>query len=403
MKIRKFACALFTLVLASALSAFAGDKFTTIYAFKGNAGSGNPAFQLVEDGAGNLYGTTFWGGDMHACKDQGCGVAFRLSPLSNGQWKYTELYQFPGYNAGTEPSNLILDAAGNLYGEMSDGGFEDNGLVFELSPTASGPWTFTTLYTFQGTTDGSGPNGGLVFDADGNLYGTTHYTQSSGGGHGTVFKLTPQACGVWTQSVIWGFNQSGSYNPNAGVIFDSAGNLYGTTAGGESGTVFKLSPGSSGWTGTILYAFPYSEILEAPVTIDASGNLFGTTTGTVFELSPTGSGTYTYNLLHTFTSAEGKSYYGVTLDSAGNLLGVADGGSPSPYGEIFKGVKSGTSWSFGTVHVFNGSDGYQPNTLIMDASGNFYGVSNYGDVAGCINDSGCGTVFKLTPEPAAKN
>jgi uncharacterized repeat protein (TIGR03803 family) len=413
MKIRKSGCRFFAPVLVLAISAFAGDKLVTIHAFSGGAGSGNPAFQLVQDSTGNLYGTTFWGGNMHGCSGQGCGVAYRLSPVSATQWKYTELYQFPGYNEGAEPTSLILDAAGNLYGEMSSAGPHGNGLVFELSPMASGPWTFTTLYAFTGGPDGGNPNGGLIFDAAGNLYGTTHYG-GGGSGNGTVFELSPQAGGGWTETVLWPFNSGtgAGENPNAGLIPDAAGNLYGTTAGGNGG-VFKLSHGSSGWTATSLYSFTGGSdgaVPEAALTMDASGNLYSTTIaggtssmGTVFELSPTTGGTYNFSVIHAFTTAQGSSYYAVTLDSVGNLLGVADNGSTSPAGEIFKLVHTGSTWSYGTIHNFSVTDGAQPNTLTMDSSGNFYGVTNYGDVAGCINNSGCGTVFKLVPEPAAKN
>lgn len=409
MKTRNFAGPLFLLLLMSAAAAFAGDKLTTIHAFSGTTASGNPAFQLVEDSAGNLYGTTFWGGNMHGCKGQGCGVAFRLSPTDGDQWTYTELYQFPGYSEGAEPSNLILDAAGNLYGEMAVEG-PQAGLVFELSLTASGPWTFTQLYAFTGGDDGGQPNGGLIFDAAGNLYGTTHY--DGYGGHGTVFELSPGSDGIWTETVIWNFpgNTSG-YNPNAGLIFDAAGNLYGTTAGGNGG-VFKLSPDANQWSASPLYTFTGGNdgaIPEASVTMDASGNLYGTTIagganslGTVFELSPNPSGGYSFSVIHTFAKPDEQSYYGVTVTPSGELLGVTDGGTGGA-GSIFKLVKTGTTWSYGYVHSFTGSDGAQPNTLTMDASGNFYGVTNYGDVAGCDNQSGCGTVFKLTPEPAEKN
>lgn len=249
-----------------------------------------------------------------------------------------------------------------------------------------------------------------MFDSAGNLYGTTHYGGAAG--HGTVFKLIPSTAG-WIEDVIWYFSGSNSgYYPNAGLIFDPSGNIYGTTAGGN-GSVFELTPDGDQWAPLQVYSFTGSTdgaIPEAALTMDASGDLYGTTIaggansmGTVFELTSIRSGTYNFSVMHAFTSAEGRSYYGVTLDSSGDVLGVADDGTTSIPGEIFKLVKAGSSWSFGTVHIFNGSDGYQPNTLIMDSSGNFYGVTNYGDVAGCINNSGCGTIFKLVPEPAAKN
>ncbi len=408
MKTRKSTWVL-SAMLALAIPAFATDKFTTIYAFQGGASAGNPAFQLVEDAAGNLYGTTFWGGNMHACKGQGCGVAFRLSPLPDGQWKYTELYQFFGGDEPFLPSNLILDAAGNLYGESMEGP-GGSGSVFELSPTASGPWKFTTLYTFNGS-DGYVAYGGLVFDAAGNLYGTTQAGGTGSGQAGVVFELSPQAGGGWSEKTIWNFSVDSSVGstPYAGVVIDAAGNLYGTTTRSTSnyGAVYELSPGPSGWTATALYTFTgSSDGAEpiAPVTIDASGNLYGTTSeggaydqGTVFELSPTRSGDYSFSVLHAFTSGDGKSRFPVTLSASGNLLGVTYLGGVLPYGTIFQLSQVDDNWLYDTVHAFSNSDGARPNNLIMDSAGNFYGVASYGEVAGCSNSNGCGTIFKLTP------
>jgi len=324
------------------------------------------------------------------------------------------LYQFPGYKGGTEPYNLILDSAGNLYGELAQGGTYGNGLVFELSPTASGPWTFTSLYEFTGGTDGGLPNGGLVFDAGGNLYGTTHYG-GKGSGVGTVFELSPASGGGWTETVLYDFFSQqcfATYYPNAGVVFDAAGNLYGTTAGGN-GAVYQLKPGSGAWTCVSLYAFQGTDGLvpEAGVTLDAAGNIYGTTSaggahsqGTVFELSPNSSGSYTFNPVYTFngSSSGGNSYYPVLVDSSGNIYGSALSG-PNNWGVVFELTHAGSGWTYGLLHVFTGKyDGGNPNGLIFDSAGNLYGVTNYGDNAGCINQSGCGAVFKLSPNAAAR-
>jgi uncharacterized repeat protein (TIGR03803 family) len=399
----------FLLSSAAALPGFA-QTFSIIHRFTGNAGAGNPAFQLVQDAAGNLYGTTSWGGAVRSCEGSGCGGVYRLSPNGNGGWTYTELYNF---QFGAEPYNLILDSAGNLYGTSAAGGPSGAGLVFELSPTTTGPWTFTTLYAFTGGSDGSLPNGYLVFDAEGNLYGTTAYGGNSEN-LGTVFELSPQAGGSWTEQVLWDFNftSNAGYNPSAGVVFDAQGNLYGTTSGdqaiGTYGTVYKLTKGASGWEATLLHEFKSSGdggIPEAPVAIDAAGNLYGTTiiggnaqgssgTGTVYELSPNGSGGYAFGVLHDFGKT-GQSYYPVVLDSSGNLIGVADGGRTNPPGFVFKLTHSGTSWSYSVLHGFDGNNGFQPNTVMIDPSGNIYGVTNAGGIAGCANDSGCGTIFEI--------
>jgi uncharacterized repeat protein (TIGR03803 family) len=373
------------------------QTFSIIHRFRGGTGTGNPNFQLVQDAAGNLYGTTNWG-----CQDQGCGAVYRLSPNGN-QWTYTVLYRF---SIGSEPSNLTLDAVGNLYGALSQGGRYGAGLVFELSPTATPPWTFTTLYAFTGGSDGSLPTGGLVFDAEGNLYGTTRYGGAPSSS-GTVFELSPQSGGGWTEEVVWAFSLGSSvgYNPNAGVIFDTQGNLYGTTDGQgiHDGTVYKLTNGTSGWTATSLYQFTGGTdggFPEAPVAMDAAGNLYGTTIiggyvkgGTVYELSPDGNGGYSFQVLHSFGKT-GTSYYPVVIDS-GNLIGVADGGAANFPGFVFKLTHIDSSWSYEVLHRFHDNDGFQPNTVMIDPTGNLYGVTNDGGLAGCVNDSGCGVVFKL--------
>jgi uncharacterized repeat protein (TIGR03803 family) len=411
-------CTLKPAVLLAALTlatmVHANDKLTVLHAFQGGTtGTGNPAFQLAADSAGNLYGTTFWGGNFAGCKNQGCGVVYRLSP-NGSQWTYTVLYKFPGYTGGTEPYNVILDSAGNLYGELAQGGTFGNGLVFELSPTTSGPWKFTSLYEFTGGTDGGLPNGGLVFDAAGNLYGATHYG-GKGSGAGTVFELSPASGGGWTETVLYDFFSGqcfGTYNPNAGVVFDAAGNLYGTSAGGN-GAVYELKAGSGGRTCVLLYAFQGIDgaVPEAGVTLDAAGNIYGTTVaggvnsaGTVFELSPNSSGSYTFNLVFAFNGSSGQNpYYPVLVDASGDIYGAALYGT-SNWGVVFKLSHAAGGWTYGLLHTFTGAaDGGYPNGLIFDSAGNLYGVANYGAKAGCINQSGCGTVFKLSPATAVEH
>lgn len=395
------------LTSTTALPVFA-QTFSIIHHFRGGASAGNPGFQLVQDAAGNLYGTTSWGGAVRRCQGNGCGGVYRLSPNGN-QWTYTELYYFES----AEPYNLILDAAGNLYGELSGGGTYGAGLVFELSPTATPPWTYTTLYTFTGGSDGSLPVGGLTLDAEGNLYGTTRYGGDSTN-LGTVFELSPQPGGVWTEEVLWDFSfaSNAGYNPNAGVVFDPQGNLYGTTDEASvngNGTVYKLTKSASGWTATLVYQFmdgADGAEPEAPVAIDAAGNLYGTTitggnkqkpfgTGTVYELSPDSNGDYSFHVLHIFGKT-GQSYYPVVVDPSGNLIGVADGGATFSPGFVFKLTHSGSTWDYGLLHGFDGNNGFQPNTLMIAPSGDLFGVTNYGGIAGCMDNSGCGVVFKLT-------
>ena len=217
----------------------------------------SPPPELTLDSAGNLYGTTSEGGLYGA--GNGFGVVFKLSPNSNGTWTQSVLYTFNGTTDGSGPrGSVIFDAAGNLYGTTATGGAGNCGygcgVAFKLTPTASGPWNESVLYSFLANGDAAFPLADLTFDAAGNLYGT-----SSGGGTasnifciegcGTVFKLTPSA-GTWNETVLYNFQgpTTDGAAPNAGIIFDAAGNIYGTTSVGgingysylNGGTVFKL-------------------------------------------------------------------------------------------------------------------------------------------------------------------
>jgi hypothetical protein len=312
-----------------------------------------PQAGLVRDAAGNLYGTALDGG--YLCS---CGVVFELSPTSTGAWKQTVLHSFRAGTGGFFPSSpLTLDAAGNLYGTATLGGSSSSGcncgVVFELSPTSSGKWNEKLLYTFTGI-DGAYPSSGVTLDAAGNLYGET----SSGGpgAEGTVFKLSPTKSGPWAETILLSFSSNGF--PSGGVIFDPAGNLYGATQGmpvftscsPNCGSVFELAPNSDGtWTETVLYAFGGQGDGAFPLAglvFDSGGNLYGTTSnwgdgyglGTIFELMPTSSGSWNFVGLYGF---KGPPHDGeapassLILDSAGNLYGTALGG-PGGLGIVYK-------------------------------------------------------------------
>jgi len=339
-----------------------------LYSFKNNGRDGkSPQAALVFDAHGNLYGTTYTGGLYLG------GTVFELSPEENGSWTETVLHTFGSGHDGASPcAALIFDTHGNLYGTTFGGGENQGGTVFELS-LRDGSWTETVLYSFQDSDDGnpddgSSPNGGLIFDAAGNLYGTT-YTGGAYGIHqyGTVFELTPKHGGGWTEKVLHSFGSgTDGQNPSASLVFDTHGNLYGTTyAGGayQDGTVFKLSPRQGGgWTETVLHNFdfvgglsdglgPYSNLI-----LDVAGNLYGTTSeggnsscnsrrgcGTVFELSPRDGG-WTETVLHRFGVYLGDGQYGdgqfpfggLILDSHGNLYGTTQHGGAYGGGAVFE-------------------------------------------------------------------
>jgi uncharacterized repeat protein (TIGR03803 family) len=264
---------------------------TVIYGFGGGTSGSTPqGADLIFDSAGNMYGTTKAGGN-------GNGVVYQLTE-SDGTWTENVIYTFNGSPDGSAPySGVIFDPAGNLYGVTTAGGATGNGAVYELSPNGQGGWNEQVIYNFQGTTDGSYPAGGLVFDQSGNLYGTAANGGANGGG--TVFELSPSN-GSWTFTLLNSFAGTGTNcGPWALLSFDTSGNLYGTTlcdgANGD-GNIWELAHSGNNWTYSSLYDFtggndgkrPYSN-----VTFDASGNLYGTASvggadslGTVWEFSP---------------------------------------------------------------------------------------------------------------------
>ena len=281
------------------LSPREGGSWTekVLHSFNSNGTDGfYPYAGLILDAAGNLYGTTI-GGGIHDY-----GTVFELSPREDGGWTEKVLHSFNSNDVvGAYPyAGLILDAAGNLYGTTELGGIHKYGTAFELSPTGGGGWTETVLHSFGNGVDGGYPEAGLIFDAAGNLYGTTVY----GGIHnsGTVFELTPREGGGWTERVLHSFgNGTDGYEPYACLIFDAAGNLYGTTElggihGPDSGTAFELTPREGGgWTEKVLHSFNGTDgaLPLAGLIFDAAGNLYATTSeggihnsGTVFEITP---------------------------------------------------------------------------------------------------------------------
>ena len=337
------------------------------------------------------------------------------------------------FNLGTQGAEggLILDSRGDLFGTASGDPIGQLGTVYEAQLLANGTWRHNVLYRFLGGNDGENPNAGVIFDSAGNLYGTTQ----NGGANscpydatltcGTVFELTPTPTGGWTEKQLYNF---GPYpdgdHPNAGLVSDAAGNLYGTTAGGGIawGTVFQLTPGLNGtWTESILYQFSNGNDGFGPSALvrDSKGNLYGftfgggaTQSGTIFELTPTTDGIWTYHLVYTFCSktscADGEEPTGITLDSQGNLYGVAEAGGKVPCadsyggcGTIFKLVRgTGDAWGFRLLHTFCKTnqcvDGAFPlGAPVQQADGTFYGIT----MLGGVNNQG--TLFSLVHPSSA--
>ena len=274
---------------------------TVLYSFcsLASCADGKGPVSVAFDAAGNLYGSTYFGGQSCTGTASGCGVVFKLSPPSGAAWKETVLFSFSGSN-GQQPNPVsFLDSAGNLYGTTYVGGTENQGVVFELSPTAKGPWTQTLLHVFMGPLDGAWAQSPLISDSSGNIYGTTvaggYESVARGAGYGTIFKLSPSTSG-WTETVLHRFSGPDGQAPFGGLVRDANGIFYGTTTSGaefNAGLVFQLSQGVDGiWQESSLYVFdgnngfgPYSTL-----TLDQSGHLYGTTQygglgeGIVFEL-----------------------------------------------------------------------------------------------------------------------
>jgi len=334
-----------------------------------------------------------------------------LSPRSSAASHFKVLHAFT-WAQSPQQGNLLLDAAGNVYGTTLTGGASGNGVVFKLAPHDDGTWTESTLYCFKGFPDGSGPIGPLILDAAGNLYGTTQWGGTSAY-WGVVFKLTPTTNGAWKESVLFSFDWANGAQPRGGVIFDAAGNLYGTTEeggpNGGLGTIFELTPNTDGtWKESVLHSFagadgagPYNAL-----TFDKTGNLYGTAwyggaygNGAVFKLAINSDGSTTESTLYNFQGGgDGRGPFGVVFDAAGNLYGMTQsGGIGCPYvgcGVVFKLTPNpdGT-WTESVLHMFTGgSDGSSPYAgVISDATGNLYGTTYTG---GC---AGNGVVFRLTP------
>jgi uncharacterized repeat protein (TIGR03803 family) len=402
-------------VLALALMLPAGvgaaSKYKVLHRFTGKPDGAFPFAGLMLDAAGNLYGTTIFGGSQF-----NAGTVFKLAPNSNGGWTESVLYSFTASADGGSPyADLIVDGAGNLYGTTSGGG-SGYGTVFKLTPNSNGKWTESVLYSFSGGVDGNLPSAGLIFDTAGNLYGTTLLGGSAQCryGCGVVFKLTPNSNGKWTESVL--FSGADGNRPSGGVIFDAVGNLYGASSyGGASGdgTVFKLTPKSGGgWTESVLHSFTGGadgSLPTASLILDA-GNLYGTTfyggninrgctgqaCGVVFKLIPNSDGSWTEQVLHKFENNPAANPNGVLIfDAAGNLYGTTLFGAPVNGGVVFTmAPKSDGSWAFTVLHVFKFKPAALPYAgVILDKAGNLYGTtSSCGDSYGCQ-----GVVFEITP------
>ena len=399
----KAAVAIASMLIMVMIQPAQAQTFNLLHTFTGGQDGAHPFAGLTLDRAGNLYGTTYGGGD-------GVGAVYKLTHRSSG-WTLNSLSTLNV--GGNGPlGGVVFGPNGTLYGTTSQatryGGF---GTVFNLSPAATVckaalcPWIESLSYLFEGSPDGYGPGyGNLIFDQAGDIFGTTY---GGGNNYGIVYELKSSG-GSWIESVLHSFLYNDGADPYNGVIFDNAGNLYGTTWGGGShhgGTVFELTySAGSGWQETVLYSFqndsdgsgPYSGLI-----FDASGNLYGATStggpgggGTVFQLTPSDNGVWTFSVIYSFAGAENCGPEGsLALDEAGNLYGTTVCDGANNLGSVFELTLSGDSWTYTALHDFTGgSDGAGLFcSVIFDANGNLYGTAADGGA------DAVGTVWEITP------
>jgi uncharacterized repeat protein (TIGR03803 family) len=353
-----------------------------------------PQSSLTFDAGGNLYGTTNGGGTF------GYGTVFELSPNGSGGWNETVLYSFTGGADGANPdySPVIFDSVGNLYGTAYGGGANGYGVVWELSPVGRS-WTETVLYSFANDGDGAYPQAGVIMDPAGNLYGTTTPNSYDCSEPGTVFELSPSG-GGWAEQAIYSV-----VTCTAGLAMDAAGNIFGV----GSSIVFELSPnGNGGWSPTVIHTFASRYHAQGTPVLDKAGKLYGTasprkrsTNGMVYKLSPGKKGTWAYKILYSFEGWQSGDGYdpvgGVVLDMAGNVYGTTfSGGYPDEQaGIVFELVAPVGKGSYAekVLLAFNYTDGAYPLAgPILDSAGNLYGTTEYGGSSGVY-----GVVFEVTP------
>lgn len=391
------------------------QTLTVLHRFKDDANGGFPLSGVVIDAKGSLYGTTIVGGN-NSCYE-GCGVVFKLDPAG----KESVLHRFSGSDGEAPAANLLRDSAGNLYGVAGGGGKwcdVNCGTVFKVDKFGNA----TVLYAFTGGVDGGSPGGNLVKDTDGNFYGATFWGGDLSGcftnGCGVLFKVDR----FGSETVLYTFTgKADGANPNGGLVRDAEGNLYGTASGGGDpscyqgcGTVFKLEP-NGGFT--VLHRFRAGAGGSGPTSglvRDAKGNLYGTTAGggnfnrcpagcgTVFKLDASGKQTVLYRFKGGKDGVD--PFPSLIRDAAGNLYGITSGGGDlkcsdgvgSGCGVVFRLDATGKQT---VLHRFKGIDGDSPSaSLARDASGNLYGTTFFGGDLSCGGFGiGCGVVFKLTP------
>ena len=390
-----------TAALVSVFSAFLtlaahAQTFTVLHNFAGGQDGANPFAGLTMDGGGNFYGTTFYGGNKQG--DEGNGTVFKLAHKGSG-WTFTPLYVFQGGADGAHPdARVAFGPGGLLYGTTVYGGTGQNGAgtVFNLRPppractAALCPWTETVMYNFGSSSYDGFDARDVIFDSAGNLYGTT--SQGGYNGIGIVYELTPSD-GYSTENILFNYF-GGSGETSAGVILDPDGNLYGTTYQ----DIYELT--SPGWRWQVLHQISgnFSGLMR-----DSAGNLYGGNIyGDIYELSPS-SGGWSFTTLYTLPGGGPGPGADLTMDASGNLYGTTYSGGAYGSGSVFKLAPSSGGWIYTSLHDFCAAgypclDGcYPESNVVLDTKGNLYGTAS---ACGPYGDGGqysYGLVWEITP------
>jgi len=330
-----------------------GGIHTVQHSFTGGTDGGHPYCRVTLYPQGDLFGAAVIGGRGGQCPEDGCGVAYELTP-SGGTWSQHVIHNFDGTRDGYGPGQgLTRGSDGSLYGMTPTGGADGLGVIYRLRPTATGRWSRQVLHTFTGGSDGgTGSAGRLLLDAAGNLYGVA--TVGGANGAGTAFELSPTAGRRWTFTTLYAFNGTPDAGfPYGGLVFDAAGNLYGTTyyAGSQDlGAVYELSPSAHGWTETVLHSFVGGTDGSGPIStlvFDAAGSMYGTTSeggdpgcgcGTIFRLRPTAGGSWTERVVYRFAGPPDGAfaYNGMVADGGGNFFGTTVHGGTGNDGAAYE-------------------------------------------------------------------
>ena len=399
MKLKTTGCLFLATLIASFAPVAHAQTYSVIHSF--NRADGSAPYGGVTIRGGKLYGTTLFGGIN-------VGVVYEIQHsnniwVGNTIWIFSNDFQLPY-------ARVLFGPDGHLYGTAGQGGSSGWGSVFELTPptttckTAKCTWTGISLHDFaDNPSDGANPGSELTWDQQGNMYGTT--ALGGPGGWGTVYKMTKTG-GTWNEAAIYNFSGLDGASPAAEVTLDGSGNIFGTTRTGgalDAGTVFELKyVAGVGWTHTILHDFQEGNdgwTPEAGLVSDSSGNLYGATTsagsaggGTLFKLSPSGDN-WTFEVLYSFPGTRGCGpTETLTMDAAGNLYGTTGCSGAHSRGNIFKLANTSNGWVYSSLYDFSGaSDGQGPRSNVtLDSDGTLYGTAGGGA-------SGNGVVWMIKP------